>query len=126
MLGTTLRTRPAEQKGALMQAFSKRVVPLLARSAVRPIVDRVFALDDAVEALDAVRGPGKFGKLLLAVDPQADMPSDDRGGGPCRSATAPRRRRLRRGCPDATLRRGGVTRRERRRDRRQPGRARPR
>jgi NADPH2:quinone reductase len=71
LLGTTLRTRPAEQKGALMQAFSKRVVPLLERSVVSPIVDRVFALDDAVEALDAVRQPGKFGKLLLAVDPQA-------------------------------------------------------
>jgi NADPH:quinone reductase len=71
LLGTTLRTRPAEQKGALMQAFSKRVVPLLERSVVSPIVDRVFALDDAVEALDAVRRPGKFGKLLLAVDPQA-------------------------------------------------------
>ena len=71
LLGTTLRTRPAEQKGALMQAFSKRVVPLLARSAVRPIVDRVFALDEAVQALDAVRQPGKFGKLLLAVDPDA-------------------------------------------------------
>jgi NADPH:quinone reductase-like Zn-dependent oxidoreductase len=72
LLGTTLRTRPAEQKGALMQAFSKRVVPLLASSAVRPVVDRVFALDDAVQALDAVRQPGKFGKLLLAIDPQAE------------------------------------------------------
>lgn len=71
LLGTTLRARPAEQKGALIQAFSKRVVPLLERSAVKPVVDRVFALDDAVEALDAVRRPGKFGKLLLAVDPQA-------------------------------------------------------
>jgi NADPH:quinone reductase len=71
LLGTTLRTRPAEQKGALIQAFSKRVVPLLERSLIRPIVDRVFALDDAVDALDAVRRPGKFGKLLLAVDPQA-------------------------------------------------------
>lgn len=72
LLGTTLRTRPAEQKGALMQAFAKRVVPLLERSVVAPIIDRVFALDDAVEALDAVRRPGKFGKLLLAVDPQAE------------------------------------------------------
>ena len=71
LLGTTLRTRPAEQKGALMQAFSKRVVPLLQRATVRPIVDHVYALDDVVPALDAVRRPGKFGKLLLAVDPQA-------------------------------------------------------
>jgi NADPH:quinone reductase-like Zn-dependent oxidoreductase len=78
LLGTTLRTRPAEQKGALMQAFSKRVVPLLERSAVRPIVDRVFALDDAVQALDAVREPGKFGKLLLAVDPDGPATASSR------------------------------------------------
>jgi NADPH:quinone reductase len=71
LLGTTLRTRPAEQKGLLMQAFAKRVVPLLDRSAVTPVVDRVFALDDIVEALDTIRRPGKFGKLLLAVDPSA-------------------------------------------------------
>lgn len=71
LLGTTLRTRPAEQKGTLMQAFAKRVVPLLADGAVRPVVDRMFALDDVGAALDAVRQPGKFGKLLLAVGPEA-------------------------------------------------------
>jgi NADPH:quinone reductase-like Zn-dependent oxidoreductase len=71
VLGSSLRTRPAEQKGTLMQAFAKRVVPLLDRSVVTPVVDRVFALDDIGEALDALRRPGKFGKLLLAVDPPA-------------------------------------------------------
>jgi NADPH:quinone reductase-like Zn-dependent oxidoreductase len=71
LLGTTLRTRPAEQKGLLMQAFAKRVVPMLERSVVTPVVDRVFALDDIAEALDVIRQPGKFGKLLLAVDPPA-------------------------------------------------------
>jgi NADPH2:quinone reductase len=74
VLGSSLRTRPAEQKGTLMQAFAKRVVPLLDRSVVTPVVDRVFALDDIGEALDAIRRPGKFGKLVLAVDAPAPSP----------------------------------------------------
>jgi hypothetical protein len=31
------------------------------------VVDRSFPLDDAVAALDAVRQPGKLGKLLLEL-----------------------------------------------------------
>jgi NADPH:quinone reductase-like Zn-dependent oxidoreductase len=67
IIGTTLRTRPSEQKARLIQEFGKRVVPLLASSKVSPIVDRVFDLDAAADALDSVRQPGKFGKILLAV-----------------------------------------------------------
>ncbi|MGN6378860.1 MAG: NAD(P)H-quinone oxidoreductase [Gaiellales bacterium] len=67
LIGTTLRTRPAEEKAALAQAFGRRVVPLLAVGAISPIVDRVFPLDDAADALDYVRRPGKFGKVLLEL-----------------------------------------------------------
>jgi NADPH:quinone reductase-like Zn-dependent oxidoreductase len=69
LLGTTLRTRPAEQKGTLVQAFAKRVVPLLETGAVRPVVDRVFPLDSVGEAFDALSQSGRFGKLLLALGP---------------------------------------------------------
>jgi NADPH:quinone reductase len=69
LLGTTLRTRPAEQKGTLVQAFAKRVVPLLESGTVRPVVDRVFPLDSVGEAFDALSQPGRFGKLLLALGP---------------------------------------------------------
>ncbi len=72
LFGTTLRTRPAEEKGALVQAFGRRVVPLLATGAIAPIVDRVFPLDDAADALDYVGEPGKLGKVLLEVGPATE------------------------------------------------------
>ena len=67
LMGTTLRTRPAEQKGQLVQAFANRIVPLMAAGALVPLVDRSFPLDDVAAALDAVRQPGKLGKLLLEL-----------------------------------------------------------
>jgi NADPH:quinone reductase len=67
LIGTTLRTRPAEQKAQLVQSFAARIVPFLAAGSIRPLIDRSFPLEDAVAALDAVRVPGKLGKLLLEL-----------------------------------------------------------
>jgi NADPH:quinone reductase len=72
LMGTTLRTRPLEEKAYLVQEFGRRIVPAMAAGRVRPIVDRAFPLDEAVAALDHVRAPGKFGKVLLDLA--------DRGG----------------------------------------------
>jgi NADPH2:quinone reductase len=67
VIATTLRRRPPEQKAELIQEFGRRVVRQLGAGKVHPIVDRVFDLDDAADALDQVRAPGKFGKILLAT-----------------------------------------------------------
>jgi NADPH2:quinone reductase len=67
LIGSTLRTRPSEQKAALVQEFARRVVPLLASGAATAAVGEVFALDDAAEALDHVRTTGKYGKVLLEM-----------------------------------------------------------
>jgi NADPH2:quinone reductase len=67
VIGTTLRTRPAEQKAALVQAFGRRVVPLLASGILTAAVDRVFPLDQAADAFDHVRTQGRFGKVLLQM-----------------------------------------------------------
>ena len=43
-------------------------MPLLAAGTLTlPLVDRDVPMDDAVTALDAVRQPGKLGKLLLEL-----------------------------------------------------------
>ena len=68
VIGTTLRTRPPEEKAALVQAFGHRIVPLLADGALVPLIDRVFRLEQAADALDHVRRPGKLGKVLVAMD----------------------------------------------------------
>jgi NADPH:quinone reductase len=67
LIGTTLRTRPLEEKAHLVQQFGRRIVPALADGRMRPIVDRAFPLSEAVDALDYVRAPGKFGKVLLSL-----------------------------------------------------------
>ncbi|MGZ4430940.1 MAG: NAD(P)H-quinone oxidoreductase [Gaiellales bacterium] len=63
--GTMLRARPLDQKAAAVQAFSRAVVPLLASGRVRPVVDRVFPVEEAAAAFDYLQRPGKFGKVLL-------------------------------------------------------------
>ena len=67
LIGSTLRTRPPEQKAALVQEFARRVVPMLASGRATVAVGEVFALDDAAEALDHVRTAGKYGKVLLEM-----------------------------------------------------------
>jgi NADPH:quinone reductase len=63
--GTLLRARPSEQKAAAVTAFAQSVVPLLARGAVKPLVDSVFDADQVNEAFERLAAPGKLGKVLL-------------------------------------------------------------
>jgi putative PIG3 family NAD(P)H quinone oxidoreductase len=67
ILGTVLRARPLEEKIAAMRAFETQVVPLLARGAVKPIVDRVFPLADAAKAHEHMASNAGFGKIVLRV-----------------------------------------------------------
>ncbi|MGN6380470.1 MAG: alcohol dehydrogenase catalytic domain-containing protein [Gaiellales bacterium] len=62
---TMLRARPLEAKAAAVQAFTRSVVPLLARGTVRPQVDSVFDAGDANAAFERLAGRGKLGKVLL-------------------------------------------------------------
>jgi putative PIG3 family NAD(P)H quinone oxidoreductase len=63
--GTVLRSRPLEQKLDAMQAFVRHVVPLLAKGALRPVVDRVLPLADAAAAHTYVEQNQSFGKVVL-------------------------------------------------------------
>jgi len=65
LVGTTLRARPLEEKIAVTQCFAERVVPWLARGLVRPIVDRVFGLDDFRAAQARLESNRGFGKVIL-------------------------------------------------------------
>jgi putative PIG3 family NAD(P)H quinone oxidoreductase len=65
--GTVLRARPLEQKAQLTQEFAQRVLPLFARGIVRPVVDRVFALDEVAEAHRLMESNANFGKIVLRV-----------------------------------------------------------
>jgi NADPH2:quinone reductase len=67
VIGTTLRGRAPEEKARLVQGFGRQIVPLLAAGTIGPVVDRIFPLVEAADAIDYVREPGKFGKVLLEL-----------------------------------------------------------
>jgi NADPH:quinone reductase len=63
--GTVLRARPLEEKGAVVQAFAREVVPMLADGRAQPAIDSVYAVEDIGRAFDRLTERGKRGKVLV-------------------------------------------------------------
>lgn len=66
--GSMLRARSLEQKLAVTSAFATQVSPLLASGKVKPIVERVYPLEEIAAAHVAMGENRNFGKLILSVD----------------------------------------------------------
>ena len=66
--GTLLRGRPLEENATLIQAFNHRVMPLFADETIRPIIDRVFPLDEVGAAHAFMEFNANFGKIVLKID----------------------------------------------------------
>lgn len=67
IVGTTLRARPLEEKIAATRRFAEAVLPWLERGTVRPVVDRVYALEDIKDATDRMSSNLGFGKVVLRL-----------------------------------------------------------
>lgn len=65
MVGTSLRTRPLEEKIVAAQAFTRQVLPLLADGRIRPIVDTTVDMADAPRAHRRMEANQNFGKIVL-------------------------------------------------------------
>jgi len=65
--GSTLRPRSVAEKTALRDQIEKQVWPLVAAGKIRPIVDRVFPLEQAAEAHQRMQSSTHIGKLLLQI-----------------------------------------------------------
>jgi NADPH:quinone reductase len=68
IMGTSLRTRSIEEKATATRLFTQQVVPLLASGAVRPVIDRVFKLEEVREAHQRLESNESFGKVVLMLD----------------------------------------------------------
>ncbi len=64
---TSLRSRPAEQKAAIVAAVLAGVWPAVEAGEVRPVVDRVLPLDQAADAHRLLEQSSHIGKVLLQV-----------------------------------------------------------
>ncbi|MDQ6850614.1 MAG: NAD(P)H-quinone oxidoreductase [Actinomycetota bacterium] len=62
-----LRARPAAEKAAIVAETAAAVWPSVETGVVKPIIDRVLTMDDAVEAHRLVESSEHIGKVLLRI-----------------------------------------------------------
>ncbi len=67
VLATALRSRPAEEKAAIVTSARENVWPLVEAGTVRPVIDRVLPMSEAAAAHRVVEASEHVGKVLLAV-----------------------------------------------------------
>jgi putative PIG3 family NAD(P)H quinone oxidoreductase len=67
ILGSTLRSRSADEKAGIIRRFRERFGASLESGAIRPVVDRVLPLERAQEAHDLLERGEIFGKIVLRV-----------------------------------------------------------
>ncbi len=66
-VGTTLRTRPIEEKVAVTRRFATEVLPLFDTGVLRPVIDSVFAFDQIADAHRLMERNANTGKIVVSV-----------------------------------------------------------
>lgn len=67
LIGVTFRTRTMEERAQIAQRFIADVLPALADGRLRPVIDRVFQLQDALAAQEYLASNAQIGKIILMV-----------------------------------------------------------
>ena len=67
IIGSTLRARSIAAKATIMDALNERVWPLLESGTIRPVIERVYPVEEAGSAHDLIAGNQTFGKVVLRV-----------------------------------------------------------
>lgn len=62
---TSLRSRPLDEKAAIVAAVRENVWPLMESGAVRPVIDQVIPMTNAAEAHRLLDESGRLGKIIL-------------------------------------------------------------
>ena len=68
VFGTVLRMRSLGEKIVLTEQFRRHVLPLIESGKVRPVIDRVFPLEQAADAHRYMETNANFGKIVLTMD----------------------------------------------------------
>jgi NADPH2:quinone reductase len=65
--GSTLRSRSVADKGAIARAVEERVLPLIAKGKVKPVIYKTFPLRQAAAAHALMETSAHIGKIVLTV-----------------------------------------------------------
>lgn len=67
IIGTVLRSRSTEEKAAATRRFEQYVLPLLSRGAVRPVIDKIYNMEEVRAAHTRLESNASFGKVVLMI-----------------------------------------------------------
>jgi len=65
--GSTLRPRSVEEKGEIAASLREQVWPLLESGRIRPVISKVFPLEQAAKAHALMESSKHIGKIMLEV-----------------------------------------------------------
>jgi putative PIG3 family NAD(P)H quinone oxidoreductase len=67
IIGSVLRSRPVPEKGEIVAEFTRRAIPKFADRTVVPIIEKVFTIDQVVDAHRMMEEDKHFGKIVLKI-----------------------------------------------------------
>jgi len=67
IIGSVLRSRPVSEKGEIVAEFTRRALPKFADRTIVPIIEKVFSIDEVVEAHRMMEEDRHFGKIVLKI-----------------------------------------------------------
>jgi NADPH:quinone reductase-like Zn-dependent oxidoreductase len=67
IIGTMLRSRSTEEKAGATRRFEKHVLPHLKRGLVRPVIDKIYNMEDVRAAHERLESNASFGKVVLMI-----------------------------------------------------------
>jgi NADPH2:quinone reductase len=67
IIGSVLRSRPVKDKGDIVAEFTRTALPKFADRTIVPIIEKVFTLDEVVDAHRMMEEDRHFGKIVIKV-----------------------------------------------------------
>ncbi|HEY6009226.1 MAG TPA: NAD(P)H-quinone oxidoreductase [Geobacteraceae bacterium] len=67
IVGSVLRSRPVAEKGEIVAEFTRRALPKFADRTIVPIIEKVFTIDQVVDAHRMMEEDRHFGKIVLKI-----------------------------------------------------------
>ena len=67
IIGSVLRSRPVSEKGEIVAEFTRRALPKFADRTIVPIIEKVFTIEQVVDAHRMMEEDKHFGKIVLRV-----------------------------------------------------------
>ena len=68
LFGVSAKHRPVHERAAMLPAYRRDLLPLLADGRIKPLVDKVFALEDLPKAREFMESNSQVGKIVLKIN----------------------------------------------------------